>query len=103
MILLDEPTSGVSTRDKTAVMEMLVRASRGMGVEAILLVEHDMDIVFGYSDRIVALQEGRILADTTPDGLRGDPALLAAMVGRPPEPPAGGRPGALGSRAPGGD
>jgi branched-chain amino acid transport system ATP-binding protein len=83
-ILLDEPTSGVSTRDKTAIMEMLVRASRGIGIRAILLVEHDMDIVFGYSDRIVALQQGRILADTTPEGLRADPAVLAAVVGRPP-------------------
>ncbi|HEY7141097.1 MAG TPA: ABC transporter ATP-binding protein [Methylomirabilota bacterium] len=83
-ILLDEPTSGVSTRDKTAIMEMLVRASRGIGIRAILLVEHDMDIVFGYSDRIVALQQGRILADTTPAGLRADPAVLAAVVGRPP-------------------
>jgi branched-chain amino acid transport system ATP-binding protein len=67
-------------------MEMLVRASRGIGVEAILLVEHDMDIVFGYSDRIVALQEGRVLADTTPDRLRADEAVLAAVVGRPPAP-----------------
>jgi branched-chain amino acid transport system ATP-binding protein len=83
-ILLDEPTSGVSTRDKTLVMQMLVRASRGIGVQAILLVEHDMDIVFGYSDRIVALQEGRILVDTTPDGLRSNEAVLAALVGRPP-------------------
>jgi branched-chain amino acid transport system ATP-binding protein len=83
-ILLDEPTSGVSTRDKTAVMEMLVRASRGIGVRTILLVEHDMDIVFGYSDRIVALQQGRILADTTPEGLRRDDALVAAVVGRLP-------------------
>ena len=84
VILLDEPTSGVSTRDKTAVMEMLVRASRGIGVEAILLVEHDMDIVFGYSDRIVCLQQGRVLADTTPEGLRADETVLRAMVGRPP-------------------
>jgi branched-chain amino acid transport system ATP-binding protein len=83
-ILLDEPTSGVSTRDKTAVMEMLVRASRGIGVQAILLVEHDMDIVFGYSDRIVALQQGRVLADTTPAGLRADETVLAAVVGRLP-------------------
>ena len=83
-ILLDEPTSGVSTRDKTAVMEMLVQASRGIGVQTILLVEHDMDIVFGYSDRIIALQQGRILADTTPDGLRRDEALVAAVVGRLP-------------------
>jgi branched-chain amino acid transport system ATP-binding protein len=67
-------------------MQMLVRASRGMGVQAILLVEHDMDIVFGYSDRIIALQQGRILADTTPAGLRADEAVLAAVVGRPPAP-----------------
>jgi branched-chain amino acid transport system ATP-binding protein len=94
VILLDEPTSGVSTRDKTAVMEMLVRASRGIGVEAILLVEHDMDIVFGYSDRIIALQEGRVLADTTPEQLRANEAVLAAVVGRPPTPraEAGGPP-----------
>jgi branched-chain amino acid transport system ATP-binding protein len=82
VILLDEPTSGVSTRDKTAVMEMLVQASRGIGVQTILLVEHDMDIVFGYSDRIVALQQGRVLTDTTPDGLRRDETLMAAVVGR---------------------
>jgi branched-chain amino acid transport system ATP-binding protein len=86
-ILLDEPTSGVSTRDKTLVMQMLVRASRGIGVQAILLVEHDMDIVFGYSDRIVALQQGRILVDTTPAGLRQNEAVLAALVGRPPAAP----------------
>jgi ABC-type hemin transport system ATPase subunit len=58
-----------------------------------------MDIVFGYSDRIVALQEGRVLADTTPERLRADEAVMAAMVGRPPapraergEPPTGGMP-----------
>jgi branched-chain amino acid transport system ATP-binding protein len=98
IILLDEPTSGVSTRDKTAVMEMLVRASRGVGVEAILLVEHDMDIVFGYSDRIVALQQGRILADTTPAGLRADAEVLAAMVGRLPD--AAAKAGALDAAGP---
>jgi branched-chain amino acid transport system ATP-binding protein len=86
-ILLDEPTSGVSTRDKTLVMEMLVRASRDIGIQAILLVEHDMDIVFGYSDRIVALQQGRILVDTTPDGLRANEAALAVLVGRAPAAP----------------
>jgi branched-chain amino acid transport system ATP-binding protein len=83
-ILLDEPTSGVSTRDKTAIMDMLVRAAADVGIRAILLVEHDMDIVFGYADRIVALQQGRVLADTTPQALRRDDAVLAAMVGRRP-------------------
>jgi branched-chain amino acid transport system ATP-binding protein len=84
VILLDEPTSGVSTRDKTSIMEMLVGASRGFGTEAIILVEHDMDIVFGYSDRIVALHQGRILADGTPAAIRGDDAVVATVVGRPP-------------------
>jgi len=88
VVLLDEPTSGVSTRDKTRVMEMLVQASRATGTEAIILVEHDMDIVFGYADRIVALQQGRVIADTTPDGLRRDPRALAAVVGRSTFPPA---------------
>jgi branched-chain amino acid transport system ATP-binding protein len=96
VILLDEPTSGVSTRDKTAIMEMLVTASRGIGIRAIILVEHDMDIVFAYSDRIVALHQGRILADGPPAAIRADPAVVAAVVGRPPDAgpaPAPGRPG----------
>ena len=84
VVLLDEPTSGVSTRDKTAIMEMLVRAARGIGTRAVILVEHDMDIVFGYSDRIVALREGRILADGTPAAIRADEAVVAAVVGHPP-------------------
>src|SRR5262249_1610308 len=63
VILMDEPTSGVSTADKLAVMETLVRAAKRMGIRAIVQVEHDMDIVFGYSDRIVALHQGRVLAD----------------------------------------
>jgi branched-chain amino acid transport system ATP-binding protein len=84
VIVLDEPTSGVSTRDKTAIMEMLVTASRGAGIQAIILVEHDMDIVFGYSDRIVALHQGRVLADGTPAAIAGDETVAATVLGRPP-------------------
>ncbi|HEV8674012.1 MAG TPA: ABC transporter ATP-binding protein [Methylomirabilota bacterium] len=89
VILLDEPTSGVSTRDETAIMETLVAASKGIGIRAIILVEHDMDIVFGYSDRIIALHQGRILADAPPAAIRADEAVIAAVIGRPP---AKGRP-----------
>jgi len=84
LILLDEPTSGVSTRDKTGIMEILVAAAKRVGIKAIVQVEHDMDIVFGYSDRIVALQEGRVLADAAPAVIRADAAVVAAVVGRPP-------------------
>jgi branched-chain amino acid transport system ATP-binding protein len=81
VILLDEPTSGVSTADKHAIMEVLVGAAKAAGVKAIIQVEHDMDLVARYSDRIVALQEGRVLADLPPDRFFTDPALIAAVVG----------------------
>ena len=84
VILMDEPTSGVSTRDKTAIMETLVQAARRIGVRAIIQVEHDMDIVFGYSDRIVALHQGRVLADGTPDAIRADADVVATVIGRAP-------------------
>ncbi|MBI2466624.1 MAG: ATP-binding cassette domain-containing protein [Candidatus Rokubacteria bacterium] len=82
VILLDEPTSGV------AVMETLVAASKRIGIRAIIQVEHDMDIVFGYSDRIVALHQGRVLADAPPEVIRADAAVVAAVIGRPAERPA---------------
>jgi branched-chain amino acid transport system ATP-binding protein len=83
VILMDEPTSGVSTHDKTAIMETLMQAAKRIGVKAIIQVEHDMDIVFGYSDRIVALHQGRVLADATPDAIRADEHVVATVVGKP--------------------
>ena len=82
VILLDEPTSGVSTADKHRVMEVLVQAAARMGVKSIIQVEHDMDIVFGYSDRIVALHQGRVLADGPPASLQADDEVMATVVGR---------------------
>jgi len=82
LILLDEPTSGVSTADKTKVMEILVGAARRIGLSAIIQVEHDMDIVFGYSDRIVALHQGEVLADATPKAVEADQRLVDLVVGR---------------------
>jgi len=82
VILLDEPTSGVSTADKTGIMEILVAASRRIGLRAIVQVEHDMDIVFGYSDRIIALHQGKILADAAPAELRADTRLVDLVIGR---------------------
>ena len=82
VIILDEPTSGVSTRDKTAIMEVLVQAAARVGIRAIIQVEHDMDIVFGYSHRIVVLHQGRVLADATPAEIRADDEVVATVVGR---------------------
>jgi branched-chain amino acid transport system ATP-binding protein len=83
VILLDEPTSGVSTADKHGIMTTLIAAAKQAGVKGIVLVEHDMDLVAAYSHRIVALSEGRMLADLPPDRFFADPALIAAVVGKP--------------------
>jgi len=82
IILLDEPTSGVSTADKHAVMEILVRAAKQIGLRAIIQVEHDMDIVFGYSDRIIALHQGKVLADAAPAAIRADARVVDMVIGR---------------------
>ena len=82
IILLDEPTSGVSTADKHEIMEILVAAARRIGCQAIIQVEHDMDIVFGYSHRIIALHQGRVLADATPAAIRENTLVVDTMIGR---------------------
>ena len=82
VILLDEPTSGVSTADKHAIMAVLVQAAARLGIKSIIQVEHDMDIVFGYSDRIVALHQGRVLADGPPQALQANDEVMATVVGR---------------------
>jgi branched-chain amino acid transport system ATP-binding protein len=82
IILLDEPTSGVSTADKTAIMDTLVAASKLVGLRAIVQVEHDMDIVFGYSDRIIALHQGKVLADGPPATILADQHVMDTVIGR---------------------
>ena len=82
VILLDEPTSGVSSGDKHGIMRNVIDAARKAGVKAIILVEHDMDLVAEYSSRIVALQGGRVLADRAPKEFFADPDIIAAIVGK---------------------
>lgn len=84
VILLDEPTSGVSTSDKHSVMKVLIDAAKLAGIRSIILVEHDMELVSRYSSRIIALQEGRILADLPPDKFFANDELVAAVAGKPP-------------------
>ncbi len=82
VILLDEPTSGVSTSDKNKIMETLVSASKKIGIKSIIQVEHDMDIVFSYSDRIIALQQGKILADGAPETIQKDEEVVCTVLGQ---------------------
>lgn len=81
LILLDEPTSGVGTREKGRIMDTVSAVVRGGGLTAVI-VEHDMDVVFRYSDRIVVMHQGQILADGTPAQIREDERVATTLLGR---------------------
>ena len=80
LLFLDEPTSGVSTRDKLQIMDTISSVVRAGNVTAVI-IEHDMDIVFKYSDRIVVMHEGTILADGPPEEIRENEEVATTFLG----------------------
>jgi branched-chain amino acid transport system ATP-binding protein len=80
LLFLDEPTSGVSTREKAPIMDIITAIVRSRGITAVI-IEHDMDIVFKYSDRIVVMHQGTILADGTPDEIRANATVTTTLIG----------------------
>ena len=80
LLFLDEPTSGVSTRDKLQIMDTISSVVRAGNVTAVI-IEHDMDIVFKYSDRIVVMHEGTILADGPPEEIRENEEVATTLLG----------------------
>ncbi|HAO41056.1 MAG TPA: ABC transporter ATP-binding protein, partial [Afipia sp.] len=80
LLLLDEPTSGVSAEEKFATMDRVINA---VSEEAatIVFVEHDMDIVSKYADRVVAFYNGRILADGEPSTVLKDNEVRRYVTG----------------------
>jgi len=80
LLFLDEPTSGVSTREKAPIMDTITSVVRSEHISA-AIIEHDMDVVFNYSDRIVAMHQGAILADGSPDEIRRNEAVQANLLG----------------------
>jgi branched-chain amino acid transport system ATP-binding protein len=80
LLFLDEPTSGVSTRDKGQIMDTVASVVRGDRITAVV-VEHDMDVVFKYSDRIVVMHQGAVLAQGTPDEIRKNEQVAMILIG----------------------
>jgi branched-chain amino acid transport system ATP-binding protein len=80
ILLLDEPTSGVSADEKFGLMDMVMDAVRAQGV-TVLFVEHDMEIVNRYTHRILAFYEGRIIADGEPAKVLADPEVRRYVTG----------------------
>jgi branched-chain amino acid transport system ATP-binding protein len=82
LLLLDEPTSGVSAAEKFQLMDMVMGALKEQRV-TVLFVEHDMDIVSRYTHRILAFYEGRIIADGEPEVVLKDTEVRRYVIGEP--------------------
>jgi branched-chain amino acid transport system ATP-binding protein len=82
ILFLDEPTSGVGTRDKAQIMDTVAAVVRA-GAGTAVVIEHDMDIVFRYSDRVVVMHEGTLLAQGAPEEIRANKEVAAVLLGAP--------------------
>ncbi|MBM4306187.1 MAG: ABC transporter ATP-binding protein [Deltaproteobacteria bacterium] len=80
LLLLDEPTSGVATNDKFKVMDSIVKAIKKERIST-LIIEHDMDIVSGYSDRVVVMHEGKVIAEGKPNEVMENKEVKATVFG----------------------
>ena len=78
VLLLDEPMAGVPQGEGARLLATLTALP---GDLAVIIIEHDMDLVFRFASRIVVLAEGAVLADGTPDQIRRDPRVRAAYLG----------------------
>ena len=80
ILLLDEPTSGVSAEEKFTIMDMIMKAVRAEGI-TVLFVEHDMEVVSRFAQRVLAFYDGRIIADGSPEQALNDPEVKRYVVG----------------------
>jgi branched-chain amino acid transport system ATP-binding protein len=78
LLLLDEPTSGLVSEDRKRISEFMKKLSSQL---TLIVVEHDMDVVLSISDHIVVMHQGKILAQGTPDEIRGNDKVQEAYLG----------------------
>lgn len=80
LLLMDEPTAGMAPKERIALMRLVAGIARDRDI-AVLFTEHDMDVVFSHADRIIVLQNGRIIADGLPVEVRANETVRRVYLG----------------------
>ena len=80
LLLLDEPTAGMSPFETDRMVELVTRLAREAGL-TVLLSEHDMDVVFGISDEVTVLHQGHVIAHGSPDHVQDDAQVVEVYLG----------------------
>jgi branched-chain amino acid transport system ATP-binding protein len=80
LLLMDEPTAGMAQNSRGKLMRLASALAKRDGI-AVLFTEHDMDVVFGFADRVIVLDRGRIIAEGTPAAIRADPRVQGVYLG----------------------
>ena len=80
LMLLDEPTSGITSEEKFSLMDIVVGALQEQGL-TVLFIEHDMDVISRYAQRVVAFYDGEILVDGPTAQVLADPAVRERVIG----------------------